>query len=127
MEARRSDSPGSSRLAASELSLGEERPEKRNISDDPDLINIDTYTEAKISERNLKLNGAFCHLLHFVTEPLEALLELVPQLPLGLLGGQVIPVVHVLVLPKVRCDLANLEINSKRSNVHADNLWSTSV
>ena len=54
------------------------------------MINIETYTEAKVSERNLKLNGAFRDLLRFVTETLEALLELVPQFSLCLLGGKVV-------------------------------------
>ena len=75
-----------------------------------DRKHTNTYTEAKITEGNLELYRALSHLLHLVTESLEALLQLVPQLPLCLLSSQVVPVVHVLVLTEIRRDLANLSV-----------------
>ena len=67
-----------------------------------------TDRESKVTEGRLKLQGSFGHGFHLVAEPLEALLQLVPELPLGLLGGQVVPVVHVLMLAQIGGDLSHL-------------------
>ena len=67
-----------------------------------------TYTEAKVAEWCLKLKRSLGQALHLVTEALEASLELVPQLPLGLLGSQVITIMHVLMLAQICRDLSNL-------------------
>ena len=47
---------------------------------------------------------------YLVAEALECLLQLSSQLSLCLLGGEVVPVVHVLMLAQVRRDLAHLRV-----------------
>ena len=47
---------------------------------------------------------------YLVAEALECLLQLSSQLPLCLFGGEVVPVVHVLMLAQVRRDLAHLRV-----------------
>ena len=49
-------------------------------------------------------------LTYLVAEPLEGLLQLLSQLSLGLLGGEVVPVVHVLMFAEIRRDLAHLRV-----------------
>ena len=66
--------------------------------------------ESQLSEGHVKLQVSLGDGLHFVAEALEGLLQLVPELPLRLLGSQVVPVMHVLVLAQVRGDLADLSV-----------------
>lgn len=66
--------------------------------------------EAKVTERCIKLDGVLGHVLDLLTERLEGLLQLVTHLSFGLLGGQVIAIVHVLVLAQVGGDLTYLGV-----------------
>ena len=49
-------------------------------------------------------------LTSLVAEPLEGLFQLLSQLSLGLLGGEVVPVVHVLMFAEIRRDLSHLRV-----------------
>lgn len=62
----------------------------------------------QVSEGHLELQLLFSQRLHLLDEVLEGRLELVPHLPLHLLGVQVVSVVHVLVFAQVCGDLAHL-------------------
>lgn len=64
----------------------------------------------EVSERHLELQLLFSQRLHLLDEVLEGRLELVPHLPLHLLGVQVVPVVHVLVFAQVCGDFADLRV-----------------
>ena len=48
--------------------------------------------------------------MYLVTETFEGLLQLLSQLSLCLFRGEVVSVVHVLMLPQVRRDLAHLRV-----------------
>lgn len=64
----------------------------------------------QVSEGHLELQLLFSQRLHLLDEVLEGWLELVPHLPLHLLGVQVVSVVHVLVFAQVRGDLPDLRV-----------------
>ncbi len=66
--------------------------------------------EGQVAKRRVKLHRLVGHLLHLVAEELEGGLQLLPHLPLRLLRGEVIAVVHVLVLAQVGGDLADLSV-----------------
>lgn len=58
----------------------------------------------------VKFNLLFGHALHLLAEAFEGGLEFVSELPLALLSGEVISVVHVLVLAQIRCDFSHLRV-----------------
>lgn len=64
----------------------------------------------EVSEWHLELQLLLRQRLHLLDEVLEGRLELVPHLPLHLLGVQVVAVVHVLVFAQVGGDLPDLRV-----------------
>lgn len=64
----------------------------------------------QVSEGNLKLQLLFRQRLHLLDEVLESRLQLMPHLPLHLLGVEVVSVVHMLVFAQVCGDLADLGV-----------------
>ena len=64
----------------------------------------------EVSEGHLELQLLLRQRLHLLDEVLEGRLELVPHLPLHLLGVQVVAVVHVLVFAQVGGDLPDLRV-----------------
>lgn len=65
---------------------------------------------SEFSERRVELQLAASGALHLLAESLEGLLQLVTQLALGLFGGEVVAVVHVLVLAQVGSDFADFSV-----------------
>jgi hypothetical protein len=66
--------------------------------------------ETELPEGHVELDVALGERVDFVAEALERLLQLVSQLPLRLLGGQVVAVMHVLVFSQVGSDLPHLGV-----------------
>lgn len=64
----------------------------------------------KLPERCVKLHFLLSHVLDALAEALESHLQFVAQFSLALLGGQVVTVVHVLMLPQIRGYLAHLRV-----------------
>lgn len=79
------------------------------------MLQVLTLTQSKldspeVSEGHLELQLLLRQRLHLLDEVLEGRLELVPHLPLHLLGVQVVAVVHVLVFAQVGGDLPDLRV-----------------
>ena len=71
---------------------------------------MESSCSPQVSEGHLELQLLFRQRLHLLDKVLEGRFELVPHLSLHLLGVQVVPVVHVLVLAQVGGDLAHLSV-----------------
>ena len=65
---------------------------------------------AEFPEWLVEIDGVLGDGLDLFAEAFEGALQFVPQLPLGLLSSQVIPVMHVLMLAQVRRDFADLRV-----------------
>ena len=66
--------------------------------------------ESELPEGRIELDLLLGKGFNLLGEALEGGLEFVPELTLGLLGGEVVTVVHVLVLAEVGCDFSHLGV-----------------
>lgn len=66
--------------------------------------------EPKFSEGCIELDFLLGHTFDFLTEAFECGFELVPEFSLGLLGGKIVTVMHVLVLAKISRNLTDFRI-----------------
>ena len=64
--------------------------------------------QPKKNKIKLIANKIVKNVTNLVTKSLESSLEFMPQFPLCLFSSKIIPVMHVLVLAQVCCDLTNL-------------------